>query len=296
MPKKYSGFAPVVVVVIVAILAAAAGGFYFLSKKGSSPISLPGQISKNLEIIPRVTEKDFEFIEDSNLRKHFVAQANQLTYRTKSLSSGAGLVFTNEIQIKGDDFNHREIQSEPNNNELKHMITLGDTIYVKDYSDSKWWKQTIKPEEVKKEEENKPEEPEDFKDFYSQKDTTYKFLGMEACGDLNCFKYESTIANEGLPVTRTFWFDDKKYLLRKEKSQAGEFSTETEYSYDNINIKEPSPTKDVPEGKSVYDYYFQSGSAAPAAPAGQPQQQMQPNPDDFKPEDYPTYSEPEGDQ
>lgn len=259
--KIQVGFAPIILIAVIA--AAAIIGGFFLLRQGKISLPLPG-VS---QIVPRVTEKDFEFIEDANLRKHFVAQANQTTYRSKNYENAAGLVFVTEVQIKKEFFNTREIEYEPVGNEpmgkeTKHKIEIGNTIYVKDYSDGKWWKQTITPEEEKKiPEEEKPAEPLDFKAEYSKPDLKFKFLGKEACGPsaggLTCFKYEQlTGGPEEMAFKRIFWFDDKKYLLRKEESTVGEFKVAIEYSYDNINITAPSPTKDVPEGKSIYDYYY----------------------------------------
>ena len=235
MSNHQRGIVPLILLAVVGI--AAVAGFFLLKQGG---IDLPG-INP---LVPRATEKDFEFIEDANVRKNFVAQANQTSYRTRTVSDAAGLTFVNEVQIKGESFNYRDIEYEPGDKEIKHTINIGDTVYTKDYTDNKWWKQTIKPEELTQEE--KDQEPIDFKEEFSQPDLKFKALGKEACGNLTCFKYEQT--SPSIPGTRTFWFDDQKYLLRKEEASYGEFTTRTEYSYDNVNITAPSPTKDVPAG------------------------------------------------
>lgn len=246
--------------IIAGIIAAALlAGYFFLSQKVSIPI--PGGLPGALSLTPRATEKDFEFIEDPTLRKHFVAQANQTTYRTKVTSPGSGLTTLNEVQIKGDSYNFREIESD-GPKERKHMITIGDTLYLKDYSDNKWWRQTAKPAEIKDGE--KKEEPTDFKEEYSKPDLKYKASGKESCGSsaegLTCFKYEQ-IFPESPDMKRIFWFDDNKYLLRKDQAGFGEFIATVEYSYDVINIQAPSPTKDVPEGKSIYEYSSEINAA-----------------------------------
>src|SRR5690606_22982830 len=50
---------------------------------------------------------------------------------------------------------------------------------------------------------------------------TYKNLGKEACGDLECFKYQ--ILDSAQSEAQTFiWFDTKEYKLRKiESTDAG---------------------------------------------------------------------------
>lgn len=238
---------PLIIVAVLAIVGI--GGYFFLSQKGSLPSPVSGP-----SLVQKATEKDFDFINDPELKKHFVAQANKTDYRTKSTSPGSGLTSLMEVQIKGDSWNNRNIESD-GSKETKHMVTIGDTIYLKDYSDNKWWKQTIKYETPKEEEDM--EEPKDFKEEYSQPNITYKSLGKEDCGPsakgLTCFKYEQALPDSP-EVKRVFWFDDKEYLLRKDQSGFGEFIATIEYSYDGINITAPSPTKDVPEGRDIYEY------------------------------------------
>lgn len=245
--RETGAVSPLIIVAVIAVVAI--GGYFLISQKGGLPTpSVP-------TLTQRATEKDFEFIEDPILRKHMVAQANKTSYRTKTVSSGSGLTTVNEVQIKGDNFNTRDIESD-RSKEIKHMITLSDTIYLKDYSDNKWWKQTIKYEEQKEEEEAFGE-PVDFKEEYLKPNLNFKSLGKESCGPhaegLICFKYEQTLP-EAPELKRIFWFDDKDYLLRKEQGGFGEFIATVEYSYDAINITAPTPTKDVPEGRSIYEY------------------------------------------
>lgn len=243
---------PKIILIVAAVVAAIAGGYFFLSQnKSSVPLPIPGA---EQTILPKATEKDFDFITDPTLKKHFVAQSNKTAYRTKTISPGSGLKVVNEIQIKGDSWSMRDIESD-GPKEIKHMVTIGDTTFLKDYSDNRWWKQTIKFEEKKDEGQNN--EPADFKEEYSKPELTYKELGKEDCGPsakgLTCFKYEQ-IFPESPEMKRIFWFDDKDYLLRKDQAGFGEFVGTVEYSYDGINITAPSPTKDVPEGKNIYEY------------------------------------------
>lgn len=221
------------------------GGF-FLYKSGKLPV--PGLSG----VAMRATEADFANIEDPTLRKHFVAQANVNSFRTVSESSGKGTKDTSEYQLKGDSFSYW-MKSEDGGKEVSQVVVIGEATYVKDYSDETWWKQTAKAEETPQEET--PVTPEDLKEAYMKEDPAlYKGLGQEACGDLTCYKYEQTYKDS--PGTRTFWFDTKKYLLRKQVSGYGEFSSTVEYSYDGVSISAPSPTKDVPEGKNIYEYLF----------------------------------------
>lgn len=149
--------------------------------------------------------------------------------------------------------------------EVSDMITVGDFTYLKDYSDNKWWKQGMNQPET----DSEPEmtgEPEDTKDVetiadeYSKKEqSTFTNLGEEACGNLICHKFQEAMPDYP-EATRTFWFDTKQYLLRKEENGFGEFLSTNEYEYDGVNVTAPSPTKDVPEGKSIYEYMMMDDS------------------------------------
>jgi len=249
------------ILIAAAIVAAATIGGCFLFKQGKLNVTFNGTSLKH----QRATEKDYEFIEDATVRKHFVAQANQTNYRYKTYSSAANLNYVNEIQIKGDKFNTRYIESDPKGTELKHKIDIGNTVYIKDFSDGKWWKQTkTYQEEEKIQNEVKTEEPIDLMQEYAKPNLKFRSLGKEPCGPtaagLNCFKYEQTGGDEqDLYQPRVFWFDDNKYLLRKEESTLGEFGVKIEYAYDGINITAPSSTKDVPAGRDIYEYFYVSG-------------------------------------
>jgi hypothetical protein len=168
-----------------------------------------------------------------------------------------------EIQFKGDEMSMRSWQ-ETSGKKSAEMVTIGDTTYLKDYKDNVWWKQVAVRNEAVESGPVDDAEPIDFKEEYTeQKDTTvYKNMGQEACGDLTCYKYEqSDSANpEGV---RTFWFDVKDYLLRKEESGYGEFSSSSVYEYTNISVTAPNPTKDVPEGKSIYEYMTYDDAQVP---------------------------------
>lgn len=216
------------------------------SKSGSSLSSNP--------IVKAQIEKELADIKDPLIRKQFAAQLSQTSFRTKTLSSGKGEpASVTEMEIKGESAYYRTIELDSSNKEVSQIISMGDTTYVKDYKDGKWWKQTSKPDATTVSEAIPT--PESFKDeLGKKKDTTqYNKLGEEQCGNLTCYKYEE-INSANQEGSRIFWFDNKDFLLRKDQFKFGEFTTTVEYSYDNIAINAPSPTKDVPTGKSIYEY------------------------------------------
>lgn len=266
--RQVAGLPPVLIILIV--LAVVGGGGYFLIQSGKLPgpaSSLPGASL----FVPKATEKDFAFIEDPLIRKHFAAQANVTAFRSRShdLIGQEGSFNVFEVQMRGNDaafYNWREDAGKKGG----ELISIGDTTYVKDYKDGAWWKQTVKPEEKPKNEDEGEREPQNFADEYKEdQELTYKKLGEESCGKLTCYKYEE-VDPQNPEAKRIFWFDTQKLLLRKEESGFGEWRASVTYEYDSINIRAPSPTKDVPEGRNIYEYM---GTGAPVnipnySPAG----------------------------
>lgn len=261
--KTQRGISPIVFLIIIAMVA---GGIYLVAKQGNLPSGISSLVPTGL-VVPKATENDFAFIEDPLIRKHFAAQANVTAYRTRShdLIGQEGSFNVFEVQVKGNDaafYNWHEDSGKKN----AELISIGDTTYIKDYKDGAWWKQTIKPEERPKNEDEGEREPTNFKEEFEglkAKPPKYEKLGEEACGSLTCYKYKEVDAS--IPeASRIFWFDKDKLLLRKEESGFGEWRATITYEYDAINIRAPFPTKDVPAGRNIYEYM---GTGAPI-PAG----------------------------
>ncbi len=218
----------------------------------------------------KAKESDFAYIDDELLRKHMAAQANATKFKVISKSSGYGGSTTMIYDMDGDTLKYRTTSS--GEGMESDMIVIEDTTYIKDFKDGKWWKQTQKPGEVNDEIESKMEEyvandaEEEEAEFVKMK---YNKLGEEACGDLTCYKYEELDPNDGTESAgkRLFWFDTDDYLLRKDLSEYGEFSSESEYFYEDVSVEKPSPTKDVPEGKNIYEYMMTGGSEVEGMPS-----------------------------
>lgn len=255
-PKK--GLSPVVIGAGLVVAAAALGGGYLYLSQSGAASSIPILNNVIQPAFPRATEKDFESVKDPLIRKHFVAQSNQTSFRMQIYPEGKGAALLNEFQMKGNDINYRSVDKDENGKEITSLVSIGDTTYLKDMKDGKWWKQKAKPATITPTGSPVVDKftPEDFKkEFENKQQSTYNQLGKEPCGNLTCYKYEE-IDQEQKDQKRLFWFDDKQYLLRREEYQSGESTSRTEYSYDNINITAPSPTKDVPEGHDIYEYMW----------------------------------------
>jgi hypothetical protein len=127
--------------------------------------------------------------------------------------------------------------------ETYNVITIKDTTYTKDYSDGKWWKEIAAKDDSNPKDKTAISEESSNSDKSDQAKPQYKSAGKEACGNLECYKYQ--VINPGVEDTEYIWFDTKQYKLRKATftSKDGGTSTE-EYAYGSVNIKAPSPVKE----------------------------------------------------
>lgn len=213
-------------------------------------------------------------IEDPLIRKHLAAQFRATSYKIVSQSSGRNAEFTTTmIQTNGSLVKFQTTTTDTKGKVTNDMIIDGDSTYVLDLKDNVWWKQVASKE--------KKDPSIDFTEKFSSEEMkkqfeenkskiTYKSLGKEACENLTCYKYQELNEDsdkQGLRVegTKTIWFDDKDYLIRKDESKFGEFSSVNTYSYVGVEVKAPSPTKNVPEGKSAYEMMY--APSLPSTPA-----------------------------
>lgn len=231
LSSKQSGLAPIAMIIAVVVIAAAAGGYFLLNKGGG--ISLPGGVGLNPNC--KYNDPDLcKFINNFKVTNSFSAKS--------TTTDNTGKKFDSIFESIGSDKTHI-VYSEAGK-ESFNVITIGDVTYTKDYSDNKWWKQQQPKAEKQletqsniKDEIAKTEAPEDK--------TTYKKIGVEACGSRQCFKYQ-VINPDNTDTTDYLWFDNSEYLLRRERNEAKDGSvTDTEMGYTGININVPTPTKDA---------------------------------------------------
>ncbi|MFC1626875.1 hypothetical protein ACFL1P_01590 [Patescibacteria group bacterium] len=244
---------PLLLAIVVAIGAIIGGGTVALQ---TVEVDVPFTSSFSQLFSQRASEKDFEFLEDKTIRKHFAAQSNVRSIRTITYSGESkeqDALYSEFIEKNGTaSFRTWQVS---NGTSINELISTDSVVYVKDTSDNTWWKQLIQDES----QDSNQIQPKDFKAEYLDKQTLiYTPTNEEACGDMTCYVYEETNPNS-ISAKRTFWFDKRKKLLRKEHVGFGELITVIEYEYDNLSIEAPSPTKDVPEGEDIYAY-FSSGS------------------------------------
>lgn len=206
----------------------------------------------------KVTEEMLKDISDPLVRKNFAATYNKGQVRTTAtLGVGQEIYKTvTEMDMSGGKY-HYKTAEERKGKIQGEMIFMGDTTYAKDYADNTWWKQTTKPEAVTSGELDQFDMPGEFdleEESAKSAQSTYRKVGEELCGTmapgLTCYAYEEIYPDNG--GVRKFWFDTKEYLTRKEEQGVGEGKMVSEMTYDKISVTAPTPTKDVPEGESIF--------------------------------------------
>jgi outer membrane lipoprotein-sorting protein len=237
---QIKGISKSIVLVIIAVLLLAGGGFYFMSQKGvgvSNPLS--GMMGRALN--PNCEYKD------PDLCKFFNNFKELKNYSMVSSAKYGGESIESRFEMVGEDKTH--MMSSQGGKEMMNTITIGDSTYTKDLTDNKWFKQTYKKDPTITPIESDSKIKDTFDDKKQMMDKTeYKALGKEACGNLNCFKYQ-IISSGDEGSTNYIWFDDREYLMRKEEitDKDGNTSTST-FSYDGVSISVPSPVKEGEPG------------------------------------------------
>jgi len=225
------GVGAVVIVLIVVLVLAGVGGvaYYALRARGSS--LLPAKFNDKCEY------------DDKELCRFLNNFSTKDNFTVVSKSTVEGKTTETKFIIDGED--KTQFVTTADGKESYNVINIGNTTYTKDYSDSKWFKQTTEPSQ----ETATEEEDESFSISDEDKDpqkVTYKFVAKDACGKVDCLKYQ--VIQQGQQGTTYIWFDTKDYLMRRYQVELeGQVST-AEYSYDKVNISEPSPTKEGTPG------------------------------------------------
>lgn len=206
---------------------------------------------------PTLIPSAFDYITDDQVKKHFLAMTTLLEYRAVNATTSAGTKVMTEFMYTDTGYIYRTIETKENET-LSDVIVEGNTVYIKDKTDTCWWKGSLDPVVpsgvVTDTDAVKITTPKDISQEYTNKEQViFEDMGEEQCGERLCFKYKETYLNS-TGTERVFWFDSEQYLLRKEEVGTGDIISTTEYSYDNIEITVPVKTKPLREGTEVYEY------------------------------------------
>lgn len=224
------GFAHIEIIIITVVVVGLIGfiGWRFFTSQDSSDNTALNKASQ------QAVKAECDKVNDDDLCKFFGSWETNLKYRMITTQNGSKTTF----EVDGDD-SHITMTGEM----AYEVITIGKTTYTR--AGDTWYKQTIKEPEQDVAKDYKQDFVEPSTDEKKpSEDKTYKKLGKEACGNLQCFKYE-IVDPSSTDAKEFIWFDDKDYRIRKHLSQSPEYTSETTYEYNNVNISEPSPVKEL---------------------------------------------------
>jgi hypothetical protein len=207
------------------------------------------------------TEKDFDFIQDPILRKHYAAQNNIIKYTiTTTNSEIPDDKVIEDTEVAGNRITMR-VSKVTDGSETTRYIHLDDFFYIKDQQDGKWWKGRRNSTARRSSTDS-----DMFKtgSINAARSENLSLIGEERCGTLMCYIYEETNPAITKLIPYKYWIDKNEFLLRKVTYDVGEVQFTEEYTYTNFSpITIPSPVKDIPEGDKVSDYYLKYYVNAP---------------------------------
>jgi outer membrane lipoprotein-sorting protein len=195
--------------------------------------------------------------DDKDLCKFFTSYKALDSYTVTSTSEADGEKLEMVLRVDGEDKSHLKMEGAT----PYEVITIGQATYTK-AADGTWWKQTNENEtaaDLKSDVSVDLEEPETVE---GEPTEIYQKEGKEKCGNLTCFKYRTT-DSAGSAATTYIWFDDKDYQLRRTQVISDGNTSDMLFSYDNVNITEPSPVKELGENQ-----YLLPGQSEPTTLPG----------------------------
>jgi hypothetical protein len=238
MKKMYhseQGFSRVVLIAAIVVLAVIGIGGWLIAKSGNPPANA------NTEAVREALKNAKCDGKDADVCKFFVSWKASRYYTAKITTKVGTTTNTSVIKVDGKNY-YAKINSEL----PLETIVIGKASYTKDTEKNKWYKQELVKEGTTGFNFDKSDLQSDGGKY------TYKKVGKEKCGELNCFKYE-VINAEDRGLKQHVWFDDQDYQLRKHTTEQKETfaTTSTTFSYGKVTISEPSPFTEL-RGGDIY--------------------------------------------
>lgn len=195
---------------------------------------------------PRAQETTIPCISDDKTICKFITNWKpEPSYRftVEETSGGVTTTTTYDYDLNDPDKIHTTVEGEPS----YEIISIGNTVYTK--AGDTWWKETVK-QDSKKSEGSGRKQDKSNQDFEPVKPTQYTRIGKEACGKLQCYKYEVNDP-ENPDTKQLIWFDDKEYKLRKLQFETADTLSEQTFEYIDVKITAPSPVKELGPNQTI---------------------------------------------
>jgi len=197
-----------------------------------------GSSNKKLSIDTGIQSKCNSQIHDETFCKFAGAFANAGAYKVSMTNQSK--TGTMSVELASDTSGNGSMLVSSNGKVTADVIKFNNATYVKDPSDNKWIKYSAGNTSAPQLTDLKQEF---VKGNFDKNDKgqaiSYKSAGTEACGSLQCYKYQIIESNQ----TGYLWFDNSSYLLRRISINASGSTSNMTVDYANVNISEPSPVK-----------------------------------------------------
>lgn len=238
------GFATIIVVIAVVVVLLGGVGYVAWNQFGKQAVA-----DVTMDAATRAAKDECEKKNDKDICRFVTNWKKNDKYRITSVSGSGN---KSVITIDG-----KKTHMASSGELTAEIISIDNTTYTK--AGGVWYKQTTKTPEQNpgKQSEVEFKEPADEGEAPTEDKTTYKKLAKEACGKLQCFKYE--VVNPDNADSKEFiWFDDQDYKLRKSVTQSPDSKSEQTFDYDNVSVAVPSPVKEL-----AADEYLMPGTTEP---------------------------------
>ena len=155
------------------------------------------------------------------------------------------------------DNENRSITATQKEETILEAVIMKEYVYLKDYTDNKWWKQKIADSQLI--ESSLPFDPYNyFKELeliLLNPQTTYTLIGDVKCGNKNCIRYQISTQQQSEDLQRFIYIttpDFKPYIVIDANSSS---SHEIKMANSDKYISEPEMTKIPQPDKNIFlDY------------------------------------------
>ena len=217
----------------VAVLILAGAGIYLGSKGDDKTTS--GQTGKT-SLNKEVQNKCQSQVGDELFCKFAGAFANIGAYQvTANVNSNEGAT---SIELASDAKGNSQMVLKKDG-QSQTLVSYNGSTYVKGPGDSAWTKYPSGDASAQIIDLKKEFVKGDFDKNDKGEKISYKKIGTESCGNLQCWKYEVTEPSQN----GFLYFDTQNYWLRRVTISNSASNTDMNLTYENVSIAEPSPVK-----------------------------------------------------
>ena len=216
------------ILIIIALVVGAGLGLFFFNKKDDKSTDTAAQ-----KAVKNATCN----YNDKDLCKFFAAWKTQPQFTANVASEQDGKKTNSVLKVA----NKQDYSVTVGGDTPYEVIYIGNTSYIKNAKDNTWYKQTNPSDN-----ESKGQADFDFAEPASANSKiTYKKVGKEKCGDVDCYKYQIIDSSDTSGITNYIWFDNDDFLLRRMQTTSKDVKNNSTLVYGAVAIKAPSPVKEL---------------------------------------------------